>query len=114
MGIDRFVGNALCGVPRVGLTMRVTTQLAGLLILLIAARFAPAGETALLADAAEKHDHAAIRRLLDDRADVNLAQPDGMTALHWATYHDDMETVKQLIAAGADAKAANRSGVTPL
>ncbi len=37
-----------------------------------------------------------------------------MTALHWAAHHDDLDTVKLLIAAGADAKAANRYGVTPL
>ena len=37
-----------------------------------------------------------------------------MTALHWAAYHDDLDTAKLLIGAGADAKAANRYGVTPL
>jgi ankyrin repeat protein len=37
-----------------------------------------------------------------------------MTALHWATYHDDLEQVKLLLEAGADPKAANRYGVTPL
>src|SRR5205823_3366200 len=94
--------------------MRLKTQFAGLLVLLTAARFAAAGEAALLADAAEKHDLTAIRRLFDNKADVNATQPDGMSALHWATYHDDAGTVKQLLAAGADAKAVNRYGVTPL
>jgi ankyrin repeat protein len=37
-----------------------------------------------------------------------------MTALHWAVYHDHAETTKALIAAGANAKAANRYEVTPL
>jgi len=90
------------------------TQFACLLVLLLASRFTAAGETALLADAAEKHDVTAIRRLFDNKADVNATQPDGMTALHWATYHDDADTVKKLLAAGADPKAANRYGVTPL
>ena len=45
---------------------------------------------------------------------MNAAQADGMTALHWAAYHDDLETAKLLVAAGADVKAANRYGVTPL
>ena len=36
--------------------------------------------------------------LLKQRADVNAAQADGMTALHWAVYHDDGELAKQLIA----------------
>lgn len=35
-------------------------------------------------------------------------------ALHTAVYNDDIPTVRRLIAAGADAKAANRYGVTPL
>ena len=37
-----------------------------------------------------------------------------MTALHWATYHDDREMAGQLLRAGASVKAANRYGVTPL
>ena len=37
-----------------------------------------------------------------------------MTALHWAAYHDDLIAAKFLISAGADVKAANRYGVTPL
>jgi len=67
-----------------------------------------------LADAAENKDDAAIRRLLDERADVKAGQADGMTALHWAAWHDDLPMVQRLIAAGADVKAANRYGATPL
>jgi ankyrin repeat protein len=52
--------------------------------------------------------------LVEQKADVNAPQADGMTALHWATYHDDLEAVKLLIEAGANAKAANRYGVTAL
>ncbi len=37
-----------------------------------------------------------------------------MTAMHWAAHHDDLETAKLLVAAGANVKAANRYGVTPL
>jgi ankyrin repeat protein len=72
-----------------------------------------AGE-APLADAAENQDSAAMRRLLQQRVDINAPQADGMTALHWAAYHDELATVKLLLAAGADAKAANRYGVTSL
>ena len=67
-----------------------------------------------LADAAESRNSSALRVLLEQKADVNATQADGMTALHWATYHDDLEMVKRLIAVGADVKAANRYGVTPL
>jgi ankyrin repeat protein len=67
-----------------------------------------------LADAAEKADWARVRALLHERAGVNAGQVDGMTALHWAAYHDHAETAKALLAAGAKATAANRYGVTPL
>jgi ankyrin repeat protein len=67
-----------------------------------------------LADAAEKENRAKIADLLKQGADVNAAQADGMTALHWAAYHDDSRIAAQLIDSGARAKAANVYGVTPL
>ena len=70
--------------------------------------------SAPLADAAERMDRAAVRALLDRRADVNLAQADGMTALHWAAHHEDGELAQLLLRAGANVHAANRYGVTPL
>ncbi|HUG93706.1 MAG TPA: ankyrin repeat domain-containing protein [Planctomycetaceae bacterium] len=82
--------------------------------LLLLAGTAGARAEAPLADAAETQDSAAIRALLADGADVNAPQADGMTALHWAVYHDDLESAKLLIAGRADAKAANRYNVTPL
>jgi ankyrin repeat protein len=81
---------------------------------ILTAGSASAGAEPSLANAAENQDSAAIRALLEQKADVNAPQADGMTALHWATYHDNVEVVKLLIAARADAKAANRYGVTPL
>ena len=39
---------------------------------------------------------------------------DGTTALHEAAHVDDIQAMTRLIAAGADATAANRYGVTPL
>jgi uncharacterized protein len=70
--------------------------------------------SAPLADAAEKSDWQRVRTLLKERADPNAPQVDGMTALHWAAYHDEPGTAKLLLAAGAGAKAENRYGVTPL
>src|SRR5438034_9744332 len=72
------------------------------------------GAAALLADAAEKMYRPRIRALLQQRVDVNTPQIDGMTALHWAAYQDDLETEELLVRAGANVKAANRYGVTPL
>src|SRR6476469_3748149 len=58
--------------------------------------------TSPLADAVEKLDRASIQALLKEHADVNAAQADGMTALHWAAYHDDSELVGMLLKAGAN------------
>ncbi|HWA09667.1 MAG TPA: ankyrin repeat domain-containing protein [Opitutaceae bacterium] len=67
-----------------------------------------------LADAVEKSDRAAILLLLDRKTDVNAAQVDGMTALLWAAYQDNLDVAKRLVAAGADVTAGNRYGVTAL
>jgi uncharacterized protein len=74
----------------------------------------PGGSGAPLADAAEKTDRPKVRALLAQRADVNAAQIDGTTALHWAIYHDDSEMTEALLHAGANVKAVTRYGVTPL
>jgi uncharacterized protein len=86
----------------------------GLFLLSLAATKVEAQFTAPLADAVEKKDQAKVASLLKSGADVNGAQVDGMTALHWAVYHDDLGTTTLLLKSGADAKAANRYGVTPL
>src|SRR5262245_23216979 len=67
-----------------------------------------------LADAAEKQGDASIRTLRKQHSDVNAPQADGMTALHWAAYLDDLEIAKALADANANVKATNRYGVTPL
>ena len=67
-----------------------------------------------VADAAARGDKAAVRSLIEQHADVNVPQPDGATALHWAAYRGDKELVDMLIRAGANAKVANREGSTPL
>ena len=68
-----------------------------------------------LPDAAQQGDKAAVRSLLKQHADVNAAQGDGTTALHWAAFRDDLEMAQLLLQAGADVKAATREGaITPL
>ena len=47
-------------------------------------------------------------------ASVNAAEADGTTALHWASYRDDVESADLLIRAGAKVNAANDLGATPL
>ena len=51
--------------------------------------------------------------LLKQKVDVNAAQGDGATALHWAAHWDDLQTAELLIRAGASVNAANDLGVTP-
>ncbi len=67
-----------------------------------------------LISAVKLQDTAVVARLLDASVDVNAAQADGATALHWAAYLDDVETARLLLEAGADAGVANTHGVVPL
>ena len=46
--------------------------------------------------------------------DVNQAQPDGSTPLHWAVYRVDRELVNALLKKGARANITNRYGASPL
>jgi ankyrin repeat protein len=67
-----------------------------------------------LIEAARAKDAAAVRTLLKTGVDVNTAQGDGATALHWAVHYDDVATVDLLLRSGARVNAANDLGVTPL
>jgi ankyrin repeat protein len=70
---------------------------------------------AKVADAAMNGDRAAVRTLVTGGEDVNAAQGDGMTALHWAARRGDTELVSMLLAAGANVRATTRlGGYTPL
>lgn len=71
-------------------------------------------DRALLADAVEAGDREAVRVFLDYGVNVNARQLNGMTALHWAVYRDDLKMVDQLLEAGADISATNRYGVAPI
>jgi ankyrin repeat protein len=63
-----------------------------------------------IADAAMAGDRATVRALLKDGGDVNAAQGDGMTALHWAAMQDDAELAGMLLYAGANLRATTRLG----
>lgn len=86
----------------------------GLLLSLAGIPITAAPGDAPLAEAVMRSDREAVRTLLQQKADVNAAQVDGMTAIHWATRQNDLETVQMLIKAGAKVDRATRYGVTPM
>ena len=63
-----------------------------------------------VADAAMEGDIETVRALLAEEADVNAAQGDGMTALHWSAFRDDLEMAELLLQAEADVAAKTRVG----
>ena len=67
-----------------------------------------------LIEAVRAEDAETVRALLDGGADVRAAQPDGATALHWASYLGALGLADLLVEAGAGVDAANDYGVTPL
>jgi ankyrin repeat protein len=68
-----------------------------------------------LADQAMEGNLEAVRSLLSQNADVNAAQGDGMTALHWAANREDLDMTTLLLAARANPEAETRVGsITPL
>jgi len=72
------------------------------------------GASAPLADAVQNQQWKQVETLLGQKADLDAAQADGMTALHWAVFHSKTDLVKELIAAGANTNAHNRYGVSVL
>src|SRR5262245_19924707 len=93
---------------------RIRIQLIALATISLLSTITFAAGRSDVADAAMKGDKAAVRTLIQQKADVNAAQPDGATALHWAAYRGDKELAEILIKAGAKAEVANREGSTPL
>jgi uncharacterized protein len=84
------------------------------LLMFALAGTALAADKAPLVDAAEHRNGALVRELLAKSADVNAAQVDGMTALHWAVNNDDAEMAGLLVRSRANVNATNRYGVPPL
>jgi len=89
---------------------------AGLMIVGLSALLSAAATAdAPVAEAAARGDKVAVRALLKSAADVNAAQGDGMTALHWAAMSGDLELAQMLVFAGANVRATTRLGAyTPL
>ncbi len=89
-------------------------RLLGLGLLTFGLTAASYAANADLADAAQNRDRDGLQSLVKQHANVNAAQADGTTALHWAAHWNDLDAVNLLLRAGANAKTANRYGATPL
>lgn len=74
------------------------------------------GAESPLADAVQRGaDVASVKELIRSGADVNAAQGDGMTALHWAAVNGSAPVAELLVESGADLSATTRLGsYTPL
>ena len=93
--------------------LAVIASVFGAALALGAAR-TPADESPV-ADAVMRGDSARVRVLIKQGLDVNAAQPDGMTALHWAAQRGDAGGAQMLMYAGARVDAVTRNGnYTPL
>jgi uncharacterized protein len=67
-----------------------------------------------VADTAMRRDSMQLQHLIANKADVNGAQPNGSTALHWAAYYGDTQAAAMLLRARANPDAVTDTGVTPL
>jgi ankyrin repeat protein len=84
------------------------------LFLLVCVVAAAAAEPLPLLDAAKNADKDVLRTLISKKVDVNAAEADGTTALHWAAYRDDVDSADILLRAGAKVNATTDLGVTAL
>jgi ankyrin repeat protein len=101
------------GTMRRNLTIGLTISLVA--ILCAAAFMMASSDDLRVVNAAMKGDKEAVRSLVKQAADVNAAQGDGTTALHWAALRGDAEMAQMLLYAGANVHAKTRIGsYTPL
>ena len=93
--------------------MKIGNRWIGLVALLCALGLVVGSGFAALApvlDAAKRGDVESLKAQLRSGADVNAAQGDGFTALHWAAKLGNREVAEILISAGADIEATTRLG----
>jgi uncharacterized protein len=95
--------------------MNFRLGLAALAVVAAAAAVGAQSARSAVADAAMRGNRDAVKTLIGQGADVNAAQGDGMSALHWAADKGDAELTEMLVYAGANVGGVTRIGAyTPL
>ena len=96
---------------------RGLSRLVGFVLFASAITVASAAKDAVakvpLIEAVKQGDVATVRSLLSGQSDVDAAEPDGTTALHWAAHLGDALSADLLLDAGANLNATTRNGATP-
>ncbi|MES2623633.1 MAG: ankyrin repeat domain-containing protein, partial [Pseudomonadota bacterium] len=81
---------------------------------LLASVFAPSAFASSLLESVRSGDQEAALEFIADGADVNDAEANGTTPLHWAVHAGNLALVQKLIKAGADVNVMNNYGASPL
>lgn len=100
MGCKKLIAKVKCFFVAIG-------------VLLICAPVVVAAELPLI-EAVKAGDGNTVRSLLANGVAVDISEPDGTTALHWAAHHNHEDIARLLLASGAAVDAVNRYEVTPL
>jgi ankyrin repeat protein len=96
-------------IPAMALALLCAVSMVSMVSMALAAATTPD-----LIHALKTGDRESFRQLLGQGAEVDAAEPDGSTALLWASYHDNIEAAELLVEAGADLDRGNDLGATPL
>ena len=86
----------------------------GLAVVCWLAMVGVASANGTLPDRIQVGDREGALEMIDAGADVNGAQGDGTTPLHWAVYKVDVELIRLLLERGAKPDVMNNYGSSPL
>lgn len=87
-------------------------RIAACLNLALLSSLASVANASPLLDSIQASDQEAALELINEGADVNTAEVNGTTALHWAVHNGDLPVIKKLIKGGADVNAVNSFGAS--
>lgn len=83
-------------------------------LLLLFADLSVAQNIPVIVNLAKEQKWDELFTLIEDGFNPNAVYGDGTTALHWTSYHDNLDATSKLLQAGADVNAGTDLGVTPL